>query len=65
MSSYVSDIRGTRVMTGLCPALYDEVLITYPDANTEVYSFFYESNPAGVVTLVYSGDNLVSATRTA
>ncbi len=36
MSSLVNDMRGTRVIVGLVPALYDQVTVAYPDANTEV-----------------------------
>lgn len=65
MVSKVNDIRGTRIVVGLVPALYDVVNVTYPDAVTEVYSFSYDGNVIGVVTLVYDGSgNLLSATRT-
>lgn len=70
MPSPVQDYRGTRAIIGLVPALYDRVDIAYPDANTEIYTFYMEYGLpnqciVGVVTLVYSGDNLVSAQRTA
>lgn len=68
MTSLVNDSRGTRIAVGLVPALYDKVLITYPNAVTEVYSYFYSGNPCGVVTLIYSDstkDSLISGERTA
>lgn len=68
--SKVTDIRGTRVINGLVPALYDRVTVTYPDSVTEVYTFYYlygtvEQVIVGVVTLTYNGSGqLLSAERT-
>lgn len=64
--SYVNDNRGNRIVVGLVPALYDKVLVAYPDSVTEVYSFYYENVLLGVCTLIYNGsDQLISAERTA
>lgn len=66
MASKVNDSRGTRIAVGIVPALYDTVTVAYPDAVTEIYTFFYDSVQVGVVTIVNdSSGNLLSATRTA
>lgn len=63
--SFVNDNRGTRIVAGIVPALYDKVLIAYPDAVTEVYSFYYENVLLGICTLIYDvSNNLISAERT-
>jgi hypothetical protein len=65
-TSKVNDARGTRIIVGLVPALYDKVDIAYPNALTEVYTFSYSDNVVGVVTLIKDvSGNLVSAERTA
>lgn len=65
MSSLVNDNRGTRIVAGLVPALYDRVTIDRPDSVTEVYTFYYNAAVQGVVTLTYDGsDNLIEAERT-
>ena len=51
---------------GLAPATYDEVQVTYPTAETEVYTFKLASTTVSVVTVTYldsSKENLVSAVR--
>ena len=64
--SLVTDARGSRIVVGLVPALYDRVTVGYPDSVTEVYTFYYAGNPVGEVTLIYNGSNqLISAERTA
>jgi hypothetical protein len=66
VASKVNDSRGTRIAVGIVPALYDTVSVAYPDSVTEVYTFSYDGNQVGVVTIVNdSSGNLVSATRTA
>lgn len=64
--SLVNDNRGTRIVAGLVPALYDKVTIAYPDSVTSVFSFFYSGQPCGIVTLIVNGTgDLISAERTA
>lgn len=64
--SKVNDSRGTRIIVGLVPALYDRVDIAYPDALTEIYTFQYSDNVVGVLTIIKdSSGNLLSAERTA
>lgn len=69
MSTPVNDDRGTRIVVGLTPSLWDNVDITYPDSVTEVYTFTLgtELHVQGVVTLIYQDSTkavLLKATRT-
>ncbi len=63
--SKVNDMRGTRMVVGLVPALYDRVTVSYPDSVTEIYAFFYDGTQIAEVTMIYNGtDDLISAERT-
>lgn len=52
--SRVTDLRANRILTGLVPALYEKIVHTYPDAVTQVLTFMYQGNVAGVVTVTYT-----------
>lgn len=65
MPSKVNDMRGTRVIIGLVPALYDKVEIAYPSDTTMIYTFSLEGVTIGQVTLINDcNGNLISAERT-
>lgn len=52
---------------GLAPATYDEVQVTYPSSEVEVYTFKLASSTVSVVTVTYTDSTkeiLVSAVRT-
>lgn len=65
MTTKVNDMRGTRIVMGLIPALYDKVDISYPSPLTIVYTFSLDSVTIGVIT-VTSDDcgNTISVERT-
>lgn len=65
--SIVNDDRGTRVIAGLSPTLFDKITVAYPDSVTEVYTFTLDAHTVGVVTLIFTDStkaNLSSAERT-
>ena len=56
-----------RVTGGLTPTAYDQVVVTYPAADTEVYTFNLSAVPVGVITIVYTSSTkefISTATRT-
>lgn len=64
MATPVSDARGTRIVIGLVPALYDEVDIAYPSETVTVYTFKLDSVVAGIVQLTNDSEGqLVNARR--
>ena len=61
----VHNDRGTRILTGVVPALYDRIDVVYPDSVTIIYTFSLSGTVIGVVTQVNdSSGNLLSVERT-
>jgi|NOAtaT_7_FD_contig_31_3420974_length_841_multi_4_in_0_out_0_3 hypothetical protein len=65
MTTKVNDMRGTRIITGLVPALYDRVDVEYSSPTVTVYTFSLDGVSLGAVTIVTdSQGNMLSAERT-
>lgn len=65
MATKVNDARGTRIIVGLVPALYDKVDVDYVSATVTVYTFSLEGVSLGAVTIITDTQgNMLSAERT-